>query len=387
MFDPTPYRLLFPYLHSGLVYMNHAAISPMSQPVTAALYAYIHQCSTTDVENYFAFQPTLAETRHWLADMLHTTPERLAWVANTSTGLNILATGLNWQLGDRILLNTLEFPANVYPFLNGQRLGVEVDFVKPRGHYLHLDDFAQMLTPRTRLLSVSYVQFLTGQRLDLKTLGQMCHDNNTLFCVDGIQALGATDIDVADCQIDFLASGIHKWLMGPQGLGFVYVSESLQERLQPTYAGWTSVVDEWNMLDYNLEWKPTATRYELGTLNFMAIAGFHAALEVFRQIGMRAIEPHILCLSTALYRHLTELGCEVVTPEAETERLGIVSFIAKDPKALFQYLLQANVEISLRGTHLRFSPHFYNTLDEVAHAMAVIADYLSSQHVGPTWEN
>lgn len=375
MFDPTPYRLLYPYLNSGLVYMNHAAISPMSQPVTAALQEYIHQCSTTDVENYFAFQPTLAETRHWLAELLHTQPEHLAWVANTSTGLNILATGLAWQPGERILINPLEFPANVYPFLNCQRLGVAVDFVQPRGHYLALEDFAAALTPRTRLLSVSYVQFLTGQRMDLQALGQMCKENGTLFCVDGIQALGATDVDVNACQIDFLASGCHKWLMGPQGLGFVYIRPELLAQLQPAYAGWTSVVDEWNMLDYNLTFKPSALRYELGTLNFMGIAGFHAALDVFRQVGMAGITEHISCLSEALHVQLTDLGLDVITPAAASDRLGIVSFISREPKALFQHLLQSGVEISLRGEYLRFSPHFYNTLDEVEQAVTVIRDF------------
>ena len=175
------YRSLFPYLDTGTIYMNHAAVSPFSQPVVDVLQHYIHQRSVTQIENYFAFQPTLQETREQIAFLLNTQPERIAFVRNTSDGLNILASGFPWQKGDRIILNDLEFPSNIYPFLNCQHFGVEIDWVRHQDGKILLEDIELLITLRTRLISISHVQFLTGYRINLEKLGQLCKAHNILF--------------------------------------------------------------------------------------------------------------------------------------------------------------------------------------------------------------
>jgi cysteine desulfurase / selenocysteine lyase len=379
---PEAFRTYFPHT-AEQIYLNHAAISPFSTQVVAALNRYIEQRHLTEIENYFSFQSVLQATRERLAALLQTSSERIAFTANTSSGLATLATGLSWQAGDRILLNALEFPSNVYPFENLRRLGVEIDYVQPRGHYLDLEDFAVALTSRTRLLSISQVQFLTGQRMPLQALGQLCKQNKTWLSVDGIQALGATGLLVEAWGVDFVSSGSHKWLMGPAGAGFIYVSESLQAQMQPAQAGWLSVNDEWNLLDYQLDFRADARCFETGTLNFIGIAGLHAALGVFAEAGLAQIESHILSLTTYLQQACQELGLNSITPENASERLGIFTLFLEPELAasLHATLTAARIETSLReGRYLRFSPHFYNTQAELERVVELLSTALKGEN-------
>ncbi|PIQ24931.1 aminotransferase [bacterium (Candidatus Blackallbacteria) CG17_big_fil_post_rev_8_21_14_2_50_48_46] len=371
---PAPYRELFPHTQTQ-IYLNHAAISPFSTRVVETLNEYIAQRHLTEIENYFSFQPKLQEARERLARLLHTHADRIAFSQNTSGGFNILAASFPWQPGDRILLNRLEFPANVYPFENLRHLGVEIDYVTPRGHYLALEDFAAAMTPRTRLLSVSQVQFLSGQRINLEGLSELCHAHGTWLSVDSIQALGATDLNVETLGIDFVSCGGHKWLMGPAGAGFLYISKRLQAELKPVFAGWLSVENEWDLLDYELKFRGDACRFETGTLNFLGIAGLHAALGLFEEIGMHTIETHILFLTAWLRDACEDLGLKVITPAHSSERLGILTLDLPPAQAthLYEILTQNKVECSLREErYLRFSPHFYNTQTELERVLEIL---------------
>jgi cysteine desulfurase/selenocysteine lyase len=371
-------RNLFPHSRDQ-IYLNHAAISPFSTRVVDSLNTFIQQRHLTEIENYFSFQPIVEQTRQYLANLLHTHPERIAFSPNTSSGLNLLA-GLPWKKGDRILLNRLEFPSNVYPFENLRSRGVEIDYVQPRQNYLDLNDFEAAFTPQTRLVSVSQVQFLTGQRIDLQHLAKLCKAHHAWLSVDGIQALGATDLDVVTTGVDFVACGGHKWLMGPTGNGFIYISEALQHQLRPLATGWLSVLNEWDLLDYDLSLRPDARRFETGTLNFMGIAGLNAALKTFAEIGIKTIEHQILSLTDYLHQACRELGLSVLTPAAASERLGIVTVQLASDKAqhFYQQLRQAQIETSLReNRYLRFSPHFYNTHVELEHLIDSLKRLLS----------
>ncbi|MGV3526797.1 MAG: aminotransferase class V-fold PLP-dependent enzyme [Candidatus Sericytochromatia bacterium] len=374
--DLTRVRALYPHSDTQ-IYLNHAAISPYSTPVVQALEAFMTDRHTGEIEIYHKLQPRIQHLRAALAQRVGRAPEQIAFVGNTSAGLNLLTSGLDWRAGDRILLNPLEFPSNVYPFLNLQRLGVIIDWVQPRDMYLHLDDFAAALTPQTRLLSISAVQFLTGQRHDLGALGEMCRANDTLFCVDGIQALGAHWFDLATLKIDFLASGGHKWLMGAQGQGFVAMSPELLQYLQSPQVGWLSVQNAWDMLDYQLELRPDAARYELGTFNALGLTALAAALEVFGRFESADITAQILDLSAYLVTELRARGLDLITPEAASERLGIVTFRHPEANRLQQGLLAAGITVSAReNSYVRFSPHYYNTQTELAEALSVLDSLL-----------
>ncbi len=350
------------------LFLNHAAISPLPLPAVVAIQAYAQDRHRDCIENYEPLMERIARLRAHLAHYLNAQPTELAFVSNTSQGLSILAHDFPWQAGDRILLNTLEFPSNVYPFLNLQSRGVHVDFVDHRDYYLPLEDIIAALTPQTRVLSISHVQFLTGQRHDLATLGKVCAEWDIVFCVDGIQSLGATQIDVKACQIDFLAAGGQKWMMGLQGQAFVYLSESLQKRLHsPATVGWLSVEDAWELLDYRLSPRQDAARYEIATPNGIGLTALLAAREFLDSFDAQGWTEHVLALTTALWQGFAERGYTPVTPVDPQERLGIVTVPCVDAEARQQALKAQNIYISAREQRfLRVSPHGYNSLEEIA---------------------
>ncbi|MEX0601944.1 MAG: aminotransferase class V-fold PLP-dependent enzyme, partial [Bacteroidota bacterium] len=280
------FRTLFPHIGTGMIYLNHAAMSPLSTRVVQAVTDYLHRRSETEVEFYQPVIRTLVETKRLIGTLLQTSPDRIAMTDNTSNGLNILAAGFDWKSGDRILVPDIEFPANVYPFLNLKRHGVEVDFLPVRNGHIGIEEIEPALTARTRLFSVSHVQFLHGIKVDLAAIGDLCKRKGILFCVDAIQSVGAVPIDVKAMNIDFLATGGHKWLMAPEGIGFIYVSEECQSRIRQAHVGWTSITDFFtDLLRYRLDLDPSARRYENGLVNVAVLMGLHASLQILLDAG------------------------------------------------------------------------------------------------------
>ena len=355
------------------IYLNHAAISPFSSSVKAAIEQYVAERHGKHIENYYVFQTIIEETYQRIAGLLRCDPERLCLTPNTTTGINILATSYPWQKGDRILLNTQEFPANVYPFLNMQRFGVSVDFIDSNSKPIMLSDIEHALTPETKILSISMVQFLSGQAIDLAEVSRLCHQNDTFLCIDAIQGLGATNIDVTDVGIDFLACGSHKWLMAPTGLGFIYLTKRLQEKLIPSYVGWLGVENAWELFDYDLTFPTSARCFETGTMNHIAIAGLHASLGLLETEGYNRIRQKVRRNSHFFLERFPEL--QWLTPAEE--RLGIVTFKHDKAETIYQGLLQRHTTVSLRERHyIRLSPHYYHQETELEKAAQQLAEIL-----------
>jgi selenocysteine lyase/cysteine desulfurase len=359
-------RRQFAHTWTELNYLNHAAISPMSFHVRDAVELYLTRRALKGIEPFPWAMRMASETRAMIAAMIGGKTEDIAFVLNTSDGLNIIAEGLDWKPGDRILLNSLEFPSNQYPFLNLKRRGVEVDVIPAKNYRVTPEDIRAHLTDRTRLVSISHVQYGTGAKADVHAIGALCRERDILFVVDAIQSLPHTPIDVARDNVDFLASGSHKWLMGPEGTGFVYVSERARNAIEQPYLGWTSVAEPFNHTDIDeTRLRPDSGRYENGTLNFPGIAGLRASLTFFNEFGFHEMEQRILDLADYLIDRLSSRGIDVVTPKERHEHAGIVSFRFDDLAATRERLEHKGIIISHRGEFLRVSPHFYNTEDEL----------------------
>lgn len=360
------YRRLYPVVQAGTVYMNHAATGPLSTKVVAAVDKYLRERSETNIDNYALFQPTLTETRSYAAKLLNTTPDRVAFFDNTTNAINLLAAGLEWKPGDRIILNDIEFPANVYPFLNLKRLGVEIDFVNNRDGKILIEDIESKMTPRTRLISISHVQFLTGFRADLISIGELCRKRGIIFSVDAIQSAGVVAIDVNGMEIDFLATGGQKWLMAPQGIAFAYVSNETQEKLKQAYLGWTSIKNFFGEFTrYRLDLDDTARRYENGTLNYIGITSLHESLGTLLEVGIVRIEEHVLDLSDRLIEELKPLGLKAYVQGERRNRAGIISIKVPNADAYASKLAKSKIEVAVRQGLIRVSPHFYNTEEEI----------------------
>ncbi len=372
------YRKIFPITQDS-VYVNHAAVSPLSTSVIAAITDLLQHLSIGKIDLFSLFLEQRAKLKSNLAELIHADPDYIAVITNTSEGLNWLAGSLKWQKGDHVLLVQDEFPANIYPFMNLQRLGVVLDFVPVRDGKIYPADIERLITPRTKLLSISFVEFLTGFRNDLYTIGNICKKHNLVFSVDGIQGIGAVPLDVQQARIDFVCAGGHKWLMSPQGCGFMYIAPALHARLQPVFAGWLSVKNSWDFLNYKLDFLDDAQRYEIGTPNFIGIVGAVIATGILVETDPHRIQSHLLRLGDKLIGSLNELGLIYIGSSIPAERSGIYSFRsagAVNTEGLFKFLTSQQVHLSLRNQALRFSPHFYNTENEMEHIVNLCQKYI-----------
>ena len=370
--DVNDSRKYFPYLKTGKKYFNHAAISPLPIQVKEKIDDYLLIRSETDIEPYFKTLPQANGAKEKLAKLLNVVPSLIAWSANVSESLNLLAQGLNWKHGDEIILNNIEFPSNIYPFLNLKKEGVNILFAKHENGIVDLPQIEKLVTPKTKLISISMVQFLTGYRADLKSIGEFCKKNNIIFCVDGIQGVGAVQVDLVECNIDFFAGGSHKWLMGLQGLSYFYISPKSLEILNQKHVGWTSVKNSWNLLDYDLNLLQNADKFQTGTLPRIAIIALNSSLSFFEEIGHKNIENKILGNSNFLIQLLIENGFKPILSDLPQKHLsGIVSFAHTDSQKIVEQLEERNIICSFREGMIRIAPHFYNNIEEL--------DYLVSE--------
>ncbi len=358
-------RSYFPYLQNGKIYFNHASTGPLSTPVLNQIKKILYEKSETKIDDFMGLQAVIKESKQDLTGLINAKPERIAFLDNTTNGINVLAQGIKWKKGDRILLNDLEFPANVYPFLNLQKDGVIIDFVKSHEGIVSAEDVIENIKADTRLVSISMVQFLTGYRASLEKIGNVCRDKGIIFSVDAIQGLGAVRTDVVKDKIDFLSSGTQKWMLGLQGMAFIYVSEKLQEMMIPGNVGWLSVEDAWNLLHYDLTLKKTADCFQGGTLNTIGIYALNASLKMFKEFGFDAVEQKVIENSTYLISKLEEINIKPILSGVDKKNLaGIVSFQHDESQKLFDALIKEDIHCAVRVGMIRLSPHFYNTYEE-----------------------
>lgn len=359
-------RNLFPHIKTGQIYFNHAAIGPWSNLVLNRINEYAKQRSGESIENYKSFLNWSSSAKIKLGKLIGAQADRIAWIDNVSNGLNILAQGLKWNNGDRIIINDIEFPSNVYPFLNLKEYGVEVDIIKSKNGIVDFEEIEKVITPRTRLVSISAVQFLSGYRADLDALGELCKQNKIILCVDAIQATGVVQIDVVKSKIDFLCGGTQKWLMAAQGLSYIYITEELQSRITQKNVGWASVENAWNLLQYDLTLKNSAERFQNGTVNALGVAIFDSMLDLFDKLGIDNCELKVLNNTNHFIEQLCQIGIEPILKNVKVEnRAGIITF--KHPKAseIYNELEQRKIYCAVREGMVRFSPHFYNTHEEI----------------------
>ena len=367
-------RELFPYLKTGKIYFNHASVSPLSTHVVSRITEYLTMRSETMIDDYESLLKTVAETKLKTAELINGKSDRIAFVDNTSNGLNLLAQGLQWKQGDEIILNSIEFPANVYPFMNLQKDGVKVTFVQAKNGIASAEDIIAAVTPSTKLISISFVQFLTGYRADMQMIGEYCKAHNIIFCVDAIQGLGALRLDVEKYHIDYISCGTQKWLMGKMGLAFIYITSELQQRLRPKYVGWLSVANPWDLLNFDLTLKKGAGALQTGTICNIGIVGYHASLEVLERIEPTKREELVLDNSEYFIQRLIESGYKPILGGVERKHLsGIVSFKDENAPAIFETMKNADVVCSLREGMIRFAPHFYNTKEEIDRVISLLA--------------
>lgn len=369
-------RTYFPYLNNRIIYFNHAATGPVCKPVIDRINEVLKERSESKMDDYQSFLSVADETKELLARYLNTGKERIAFTDNTSNGFNILAQGLKWESGDKIILNDIEFPSNVYPFLNLQKKGVEVEFVKSKDGIVSAEDIINAADNKTKLISVSYVQFLSGYKIDLEILGEFCKSKNIILSIDAIQGLGALQLDVQKCNIDFLSCGVQKWMLGLQGMAFIYISKELQEKMEPTFVGWLSVENAWDLLQFEMKIKSSASAFQTGTINAVGIYALNISLKMFESFGFRRVENSVIDHTLFLRNKLKDERIRLYPDELEEKYFsGIVTFKHPDSEGLFNWLTERNIITSLREKMIRLSPHFYNNEEDIDKVVDAIKNY------------
>ncbi|MDC0714127.1 aminotransferase class V-fold PLP-dependent enzyme [Stigmatella sp. ncwal1] len=371
------YRAQFPVLARQL-YFNHAGVAPTSLRVAAAVREWMEDVVNHGVKYERGWEARAEHTRALAARIIGAAPEEIAFVRNTSHGLGLVAEGLDWKPGDEVAVATsIEYPSNVYPWLHLKDRGVEVREIAARDGGITPEAVAQALTPRTRLVAVSSVQFASGFRTDLDAVGALCERAGVLLCVDGIQSVGCSQVDVKRSRIHFLSADSHKWMLGISGIGFLYVAKELLPRLRPALVGWRSTTDAWNFNRSHFELRPDAGRLEEGSHSFTGIYALGAALELLLEVGIPDIEARIQSLLTSLDAGLRELGCD--TGPSPAHRAGILTFVPPkgEARALAAWLGEREVSLSLRRGRIRLSPHFYNQPEEAERLLQAVRGFLS----------
>jgi selenocysteine lyase/cysteine desulfurase len=359
------YRDEFPVTQRS-VYLDHAGIAPLSLSVRRAAELFLAEATDFGSFRFPEWMERVEEVRKGAAQLINAPPEDVAFVKSTSHGLSIVAEGLEWQKGDEVLVYEKEFPSNVYPWLNLERKGVGVKYIPSRDGKILIENIAPLIGSKTKLLTISSVQFSNGFRIDLKKVGELCRANGILLCVDAIQSLGALPMNVTDCNIDFLAADGHKWLLSTEGTGIFYCRNKHVGTINPPLIGWKSVqnANDFDRIAFRL--KNDALRFEEGSSNTLGIIALGAALDLLFEVGIERIEHAVLELG-ALIREMAELrGLEVKTPREEAERGGITSIAGDfDSEFVRDSLRKQAIMVNVRDKALRISPHFYNTREDI----------------------
>ena len=349
-------------------YLNHAGVSPISTNVRDAMGAFINDVTEHGSGRARKWAETCMEARRLTAQLIHAEPSEIAFVKNTSEGLSFVANGMDWRPGDNVVTANREFPANVYPWLNLRDRGVETRFVEEKEGRIFSEDIERAIDARTRVVSLSTVEFASGFRNDVEAIGALCAERNVLFVVDMIQSLGALTLDVKRCKIGAASAGAHKWLSGPEGIGIFYCAKAAMEQIKVTEAGWANVTDAHAFLSYDLTFRPDAQRFECGSLAPVLVYGLKAALDLIAEVGIQAIEERVLMLTDRLCERVKEKrGYRVFSSRRAREKSGIVIIVSEhyDSQTLHKALLEKRILTAPRGGGVRVSPHYYNTEEEL----------------------
>lgn len=360
------------------VFLAHAGVCPLPHRVADAMARHLEACTRGDQEDAV---PTgfMAETRALAAALIQARPDEIAFVGPTSLGLSFVAGGLSWRRGDNVVVYFDDYPSNVYPWMALAERGVEVRYLNVRElGKIRLIDVQGQVDENTRLVALASCHYVSGWRINVEAIGKFLSSRGILFCVDGIQTLGAVPLSVE--HVDFFAADAHKWLLGPCAAGILYVRRNVQDRLRPIVHGWHNVRSPDFLTQEDIRYRPDARRYEAGTSDLAGIFGLRAALELIHEFGIAEIGLDLARKRISLVEALRQRGYTVLQPAPPPENIGpIVSFFRPetDMGAIHARLLEGGVVSSLRMLPdrtpvIRFSPHFYNTDAELERAMSLL---------------
>jgi len=368
-------RALFPITERA-VYLNHAAVSPPPTTTIQAVEAQLRDVHENGSLNFLSWLDVKERARELLARLLGARAEQVAFVRNTSDALSTVANGLAWKAGDNIVTFSREFPSNIYPWLRIRDVfGVEVRMCEERNGRIDLNELGSLIDRNTRLVAISHVQFASGFRTDLERLGRFVRQHDALLVVDVIQSLGVVPMNVEAEFVDVAAGAGHKWLLSPEGVGYLYLSDRARERIQPTLVGWVSVPNPEDYQNFEQGWNRGTLPWETGTGPAALIHGFKASLDLLHRYGPERMETYLAQLTDYLCERVQAKSYDIVSSRVASEKSQIVCIRhtgSLSAMALYAQLKQRNIITAPRGDRLRIAPHVYNSLGDIDQLVAAL---------------
>ena len=366
-------------LSDDIIYLNHAGVSPWPARTSDAVKEFAEENSRMGSSRYLKWLD-VEENVKKLAKILINAPSKndIALVKNTSEALSIVAYGLDWKPGDNIVSSNQEFPSNRIVWESLASQGVEFRQADLDSAASPEDALFSLTDSRTRLITISSVQFATGLKMDLQQIGVFCKSRGILFCVDAIQSLGAASFDVQKIQADFIMADAHKWMLGPEGIALFYSHPEARERLNLKQYGWHMVKSVGDFDRTEWEITETARCFECGSVNMLGIHALNASLTLLLDAGMDAVESEIIKRSEHLFELVrSDERFELITPSEANRFGGIVTFrrLGLDNNAIYEYLMKRNVVCACRAGGIRLSPHFYTQHNQLDSAIDMIRNY------------
>jgi cysteine desulfurase/selenocysteine lyase len=363
------YREEFP-VTKNLIYLNHAAVAPLCRRSAEAMTWLAGDALQFGSLHYDRWMESYEGLRSATARLINASPAEIAIVKNTSEGVATIALGIAWKPRDRIVAFHEEFPANYYPWLRVAEKGVDITWLSI---YDPIEKIAEAV-PGARLLAISYVNYLSGYRVDLDAIGDICHRHGCFFFVDAIQGMGAFPIDVERSHIDALAADGHKWMLGPEGNGVLYVRKERLDEIDPVEFGWTNVAGYADYASRDMALRSDAGRYECGTLNTIGCFGQRASLELLLEAGVENVCAAVTMLADRIYEGVRAKGYDVLTERTPATGAGIVSFRnpSVDARLIVSRLREAGVTAAPRQGWVRTSPHFYISPAEIDRMLGLL---------------
>ena len=361
-------------------YFDHAAVAPLPTPCAEEISLWAKEMSHQGTVCWAKWRQKIEETRKLGAHLLNALEEEICLIRNTTEGIAIVAESFPWSEGENVVVLESEFPSNCFPWMTLKHRGVETRFCSTNMESFAPEQLFELIDSKTRIVSVSWVGYRTGFRCDLHQLAEGIHQRGALLFVDGIQGLGVFDLNTTDVPIDFLAADGHKWLLGPEGAGFLFIRSHLRNLLLSRGIGWNSVVNAGAFHDPQLILKESASRYEGGTYHVAGIAGLQASLKMLQSISLQQRELRVRYVTDQLVEGLQRLGFQIVSDRSNDHWSGIVS--CTRPEIRLHYLKrtcqQQGVVVNHRGGYLRLSPHLYNNQDDIERLLDVLRESVSA---------
>ena len=368
-------------LDKNIVHLNHAAVAPWPLVTRDAVIAFATENAAIGSQNYDLWMQTEQQLKQKLKHLINArSTDEIAILKNTSEGLSLIAQGLAFNPADNIVIPAEEFPSNKVVWQALQTQGIELRQVPVQDIDEPEQALINAMDKNTRLLSCSSVQYARGLRLDLDPIGQACRQNETLFCVDAIQSLGAISFDAQACFADFVVADGHKWMCGPEGTALFYCRQQVQDLLQLRQYGWHMLKDAFDFSHQHttLQIADNAQRFESGSPNMMGIAALNASLGLLLDVGIEEIQNKLIENADHLIAQLTsDSDITILSPTQKGRYAGIITFQKQhvDNVKLYQHLQDNDVICAYRGNGIRFSPHFYTEAQLIDKAITMVRDF------------